>query len=163
VADQTTLLEAIMWSATVFARADACDLQLLDPRTTELRIVASWGFPPAFLDHFAAVRPGDRTACRSALLENRPVAVRDVTRSGLFAGTDNLAVMLDAGSRSVRSYPLTDTAGGPIGVLSFHYRRPLDQLDHLRSWPDLVARQAALAIEWWSRRDIPRPGGRAGG
>jgi hypothetical protein len=47
-----------------------------------------------------------------------------------------LEVILGAGTRGVRSYPLRDERGTTLGVLSFHYTRP-DAVEGDQFWrPD---------------------------
>ena len=65
-----------------------------------------------------------------------------VASSQVFASTPGLEVMLAAGSRAVYSYPLLSAAGDPLGVLSFHARRPVAR----QTQPSAVARSAALAL-----------------
>jgi hypothetical protein len=142
VADLPVVLDAILLAATIVGAADACDLQLPDPRTGMLVITRQRGFSPDFLAYFAIVRPGEATACATAATSGRPVIVDDVASSPIFAGQPTLAVMLAAGSRAVHAHPLHDESGRLLGVLSFHYRITNPR----RGNPGLVAWNAARAL-----------------
>jgi GAF domain-containing protein len=141
VADEPAVFDAIVLAAR--STADACDLQLFDQQVGALVIRAHQGFSPAFLGAFRAVTVGDPSACAVALSTARPVLVDDVTSSPIFAGQPSLDALLDAGTRSVASYPLRAADGSVFGVLSFHHdrRRPAFT-DH----ESAVARGAAAAL-----------------
>jgi signal transduction protein with GAF and PtsI domain len=55
--------------------------------------------------------------------------VPDIIRSPIFVHTDELQVMLEAGSRAVKSTPLIGRTGRLLGVLSVHHRQPRDHDD----------------------------------
>jgi GAF domain-containing protein len=121
--DRNAALGAALDAARSVASADCANIQLVRPGREGLVLVAQQGFRPPFLDFFEFV--GDRhSACGLALLERRSVAVGDVLRSPLFAGTRGLEVMLEGGVQAVVSAPLVGPAGLVQGVLSVHYRRP---------------------------------------
>jgi hypothetical protein len=108
------------------AGADTGNLQLLDPASGVLRIVAQHGFGRRFLDFFEVVHDED-SACGTALAAGRAVWVPEVVTSPIFAGTPALEAMLEAGSQAVASVPVR--AGHPghrgmIAMMSVHYRRP---------------------------------------
>ncbi|MGW3467366.1 GAF domain-containing protein [Saccharopolyspora sp. NPDC000995] len=141
-ADKPTVMEAILRAALTGGGADFCDLQVHDRQEGALRILAQHGFRPAFLSFFASITTGCPTACAKALVTRTPVLVDDVTRSPIFVGQPTLAPILDAGTRSVASYPLLDGGPRPLGVLSLHYSRP----GLGRGVPELVALGAATAL-----------------
>lgn len=107
--------------------ADMGNVQVVEPASGALRIVAQRGFGRAFLDFFETVDSED-SACGAALLSGRPVRVPDVTTSPIFAGTPALEVMLEAGSVAVASVPVRGADGETIAMISAHWRRPMSQV-----------------------------------
>jgi len=103
------------------ARWAAGIVQLADPATGELKIVAQRGFGPEFVEYFAAVTD-DRSACGRAAQRRAQVVIADVTTDPGFAPHRDIA--LASGFRAVQSTPLVNRAGHLIGMLSTHYPRP---------------------------------------
>lgn len=141
-ADRSTIAEAVVEAALTIDEITAVDFQVLDGHDNTLRIQASHGFSVEFLSHFRTVKPTGQTACAVAWKSRRPVLIDQVASNPLFASTPGLEVMLAAGSRAVYSYPLLSGTGDPLGVLSFHARRPVAR----QTQPAAVARSAALAL-----------------
>jgi GAF domain-containing protein len=106
-------------------QAPMATAQLLDPHLAALRLVAHRGFGSEFLDFFAVVDDA-ASACGRALLQAQPVWVSDTARSPVFAGTEALAMLLDAGSRAVASVPVTSPTGTVIGMISPHHSQPVE-------------------------------------
>lgn len=143
VADRSTVTEAIALAGCMVGGADACDVQVYDPATGALTMAGHRGFPAAFIDYFARVDTGCPTTCALALATREPVIVQDVTTSPIFAGRPTLPVLLEAGSRAVRSYPLHSPDDDRLlGMVSFHHRVPKP---HCRLADDVV-RAAASAL-----------------
>jgi hypothetical protein len=103
------------------ARAERGNVQLADPASGELRIVAQHGFGEEFLDHFAVV-DDDRSACGRAARQGAQLVISDVTADPGFAPHRKIAAA--SGFRAVQSTPLVDKAGFLVGVVSTHYPRP---------------------------------------
>lgn len=103
------------------ARAERGNVQLPDPVSGELRIIAQHGFGPEFLDHFAVV-DGDGSACGRAARRGAQLAIPDVTVDPAF--TPHREVAAASGFRAVHSTPLIGKAGRVVGVVSAHYPRP---------------------------------------
>lgn len=78
----------------------------------------------AFLDYFAVVSSSTSSSCGAAESSRKRVIVEDVTNSPLFAGTEALAIMLEAGVRAVQSTPLITSFGQLIGITSTYYAEP---------------------------------------
>ncbi len=132
------ILNKILQAAIKLTSADKGNIQLLDPISKTLRIVAQKGFEQPFLDFFAHVGLQEAAVCGTALRFLERVIVEDVTKSQIFRGTPALGVLLDAGVRAVHSTPLITGTGHVIGMISIHYRTPwhptpqqLAQLDQL--------------------------------
>jgi len=103
------------------ARADRGNVQLADPASGALRIIAQHGFGAEFLDHFAVV-DDDRSACGRAASRGAQLVIADVTTDPGFGPHREIAAA--SGFRAVQSTPLTDQAGRLVGVVSTHYPRP---------------------------------------
>lgn len=140
-------LEGILDAAITLTAADRGNIQLFDPASRTLKIVAHRGFEEPFLRHFAVVDRDEAAACARAMVGSRRVAVDDVSQSEIFASTPALAVLLEANVRSVQSTPLVSTAGAMLGMISTHFSKPQrwDERD-LRPL-DLLARQSADYLE----------------
>jgi hypothetical protein len=141
VADSPTVYRAVLDAAVTVGGAESADLQLQE-RAGVLSIVAQHGFSAEFLAFFATVDPAQPTACAKALATRQPVLVDDVRGSTIFSGQPTLKPLVEAGTRSVHSYPLVTSVGDVLGVLSFHYRE--SALASCRA--ELVARCAAEAL-----------------
>lgn len=140
------VLGEVVEAAKTIAGADFGNIQLLDPKTGDLQIVAQRGFPLWWLDHWNAVSKG-KGACGTALERGERVIVEDVERSPIFAGTPELDIQLRAGVRAVQSTPLLSRTGTLLGMFSTHYKTP-HRPDARTLWLlDLLARQAADMID----------------
>ena len=115
-----TVLVAMAASALVHHGADMATAQLATP-DGGLALVAHPGFTRPFGERFAIVREHD-TPCAVAYSESKVVEVPDLSDDPILNDTESQTLLLDAGSRSVTSFPLFDAAGTPIGVISAHYR-----------------------------------------
>jgi len=103
------------------ARAERGNVQLADPSSGALRIIAQHGFDEEFLDHFAAV-DDDRSACGRAARRAAQLVISDVITDPGFEPHREVAAA--SGFRAVQSTPLVDKAGRVVGVVSTHYPRP---------------------------------------
>ena len=142
-----SFLTSIVEAAIEITEADFGNVQLYDEDSGTLRIAVSRGFEKAFLDFFASVSVDDPAVCGTAMRRGERVVVEDVTKSDIFAGTDALDVVLKAGVRAVQSTPLITRSGRFIGMFSTHYRSTRAFSDRDLRLLDMLARQAADAIE----------------
>jgi anti-anti-sigma factor len=126
--DVVAVCTAAIHRAMRIDRTDKANMQLLDPSTGALRIIAHHGFRRDFLDFFEIVDDAE-CACGSALSSGRPIWVRDTAASAIFAGTPACDVMLDAGSKAVASVPVRSPNGRLIAMFSTHHNR-------CRSWTE---------------------------
>jgi PAS domain S-box-containing protein len=141
----SSILSKILDTAIELSHADFGNIQLLDPETSELHIVAHRGFPQWWIDYWERVTHG-KGACGTALKEGKRVIIRDVKSSRIFSSQD-LAIQLRANIHAVQSTPLLSRSGKPIGMFSTHYKVPHSpDSDELLSL-DLLARQAADIID----------------
>jgi len=146
------LLDRALHGALSLLHADRGNVQIRDPATGSLRIVAQHGFDAAFLDYFAVVAD-DGSACGRAAAQRTQTVIVDVSIDPGFAPHREIAAA--SGFRAVQSTPLTDYTDRVLGMVSIHYPnpyRPPDRdllvmrrfgqtvgaimADHLRPFPD---------------------------
>jgi len=139
------LLEAVVDTAIHVTGAEKGKLQLYDEAADSLRIVAHRGFERPFLEHFAVVRRGN-AACGEAIRVRQQVIVEDVSTSPLFDDPSK-AILAGAGVRSVQSTPMVSREGRLLGVISTHWKEPRRADPERLRMLEIVARQAADALE----------------
>ena len=115
------LLEEILEATIALQRADFGNVQLYNRQTEALEIVAQRGFGPEFLDYFRSVPPG-MGACGLALRRRQRVIIEDTEADPAYVPFRAAAAA--AGYRAVQSTPMFSRDGGPLGVLSTHFRQP---------------------------------------
>lgn len=115
------LAEQALEKVLSLARADRGNVQLADPSSGALRIIAQQGFDEEFLHHFAVV-DDERSACGRAAKHGAQLVINDVIVDRAFRPHREIAAA--SGFRAVQSTPLIDRAGRLIGVVSTHYPRP---------------------------------------
>jgi putative methionine-R-sulfoxide reductase with GAF domain len=140
------VLGEIVDTAIAISGADFGNIQLLDPETSELKIVAYRGFPKWWLDFWNSVSVGKGT-CGTALGRKERVIVEDVEQSPIFVGTPALEIQLKAGIRAVQSTPIVSRSGKPLGMFSTQYKKPHKPDENTLQMLDLLARSAADIIE----------------
>ncbi len=139
--------DALLDTAIFLTAADKGTMQLLDPVSGALTIVAQRGFETPFLRHFSQVQAGSSAVCGAALASISRVVVEDVTQSDLFADTASLAVLLEAGVRGVQSTPLQSRAGDVVGMMATHFAESHRPQERELRLMDLLARQAVEFLE----------------
>jgi len=107
--------------------AERGTLQFLDEARQALVIRVQRGFEQPFLDFFGDVRVDASCSCGLVLRDNKPVVVKDVSKSPVFANAE-LAAMMNAGIEGVKSVPITAN-GDLLGVLSVHYLPLFGRMD----------------------------------
>ena len=140
------VLDEIVETAIAIDGADMGNIQLLDPQSGSLKIMAHRGFEQAWLDFWDRVYSGQGT-CGTALERGERVIVEDITQSPIFVGTPALDVQLVAGVRAVQSTPLLSHSGRLLGVFSTHFRTPHRPDERALHLLDLLARQTTDIIE----------------
>jgi PAS domain S-box-containing protein len=140
------LLEAVADTAIAVMDADMGTVQLYDEATDSLSSIAAHrGFGRPFLDHFAVVH-GRNAACGEAMRRREQVIVEDVSTSSLW-DDPSLRVLEAAGVRAVQSTLMMSRQGHLLGVISTHWKAPKrPDPERLRTL-EIVARQAADALE----------------
>jgi GAF domain len=137
------LLGRVLDGAIALTGADFGNLQLMDPTTGALRIVAQSGFDADFLDYFAVV--GDTaSACGRAATSGKQIVIADTGLDPVFA--PHRAVAEVAGVRAVQSTPLLTCHGELVGVVSTHQRYPHIPSDRQLWMMELFSDAAGEAI-----------------
>ena len=111
-------------AAIIIAGAQKGNIQLPDPSSGLLQIVAQRGFKKPFLNFFENVRSEDPWACAAALQRGTRVIVEDVLTDELFVGQPSQEVLLSEDIRAVISTPLVSSEGRTLGMLSIHFQQP---------------------------------------
>ena len=137
------LIDDALDGAIAFLAADRGNIQLADPQTNTLRIVAQRGFTPGFLAHFDAV-DDQRAACTRAASAHAQVVIADVNEDPDFE--PHRAIAAAAGFRAVQSTPLIDHTGRLHGVLSTHFEKPHRPHPHQLRLTQTYARLVADAL-----------------
>jgi GAF domain-containing protein len=136
----------VLEAALSVGSANYANIQLVHPRLPGLELIAQRGFQRPFLEFFRFVAD-HHSACGMALKRQRPVLVNDVANSPIFAHTPQLEVILDAGVRAVKSFPLISCKGQTLGMLSVHYAQPNGERLGETARLKMLARTIALAME----------------
>ena len=143
--DLQTALEEVLDAAMALMEADMGNIQLLDPSTRELQIVAQRGFRKDFLQHFRSVGADPSAVCARAAQHGRRMLIEDVQSDPDFA--PHLSIAATAGFRAVLSTPVASRNGELMGILSTHFRNPHRPPERALRMLDLYARQAADFLE----------------
>src|SRR5215469_1586998 len=138
------LLEEVLGATIALQNADFGNVQLYEPETRTLEIVAHQGLGPEFLRFFATMRD-PRGSCGRALHEGRRVIVEDVMADPDYEPLREIVTA--TGYRAVQSTPLFTRSGDPLGVISTHFRQPHRPTESELRLTDLYALQAAEMIE----------------
>ncbi len=104
-----SLFQEIVEAAIAITRADKGSMQIQEPLSGRLKIVARKGFGAPFVEFFDSVGEGE-AACGTAMKLKERVIVEDVSKSSIFSGAA-LNVLLQEGIHAVQSTPLV-TRGG---------------------------------------------------
>jgi signal transduction histidine kinase/ActR/RegA family two-component response regulator len=145
--DLGALLADILAAVVEITGAGHGTLQLREPKTEALRIVAHQGFSAEFLDFCAGAGSGS-AACGRALQTAERVIVEDVDHDPIFADPTMRLVMQRAGVRAVQSTPLLSKGKRDVlGMISTHFDAPHRPSERDLRLVDLFARQAADLLE----------------
>src|ERR1700676_1398468 len=143
-AELTELLEEALRGTNVLQNADFGNVQLYNPETKTLEIVAHRGFQQNFLDYFSSVSETG-AACGRSLQRRDRVIIEDVLADPDFKPHRQIAA--SAGFRAVQSTPLFSRSGEPLGMISTHFRQPHRPSERELRFTDLYARLVAELIE----------------
>jgi PAS domain S-box-containing protein len=115
-------LDEVLNAAVELLGADFGTIQLLNPESRTLAVVAQTGFQQSYVDAFAAVSAADDIACGRALRLGERVIVENIHEEPGYEPFRAGAAA--AGYQAVQSTPLISHRGQLLGMLSTHYRQP---------------------------------------
>ena len=138
------LLEEVMTGTIALQNADFGTLQLSNPGTQSMEVVAHRGFPKDAPDDFKRISESS-VPWGDALRAGECVLIEDVLTDRGFE--PHWAIAASAGFRSVQFTPLIDRTGGLMGIVSTHFRQPHPPVERDMRLTGLYARQAAEMIE----------------
>ena len=140
-------LAQLLGEAVAQMRSDAASVQLLDGQKNELLLLGWKGFHPDSAAHWERVSVGPESTCGVALKERQRVIVADVTDPACGLTQEGIAYYKLSGLVAVQSTPLASRDGRLLGMLSTHWQRLHEPGEHDLARFDVLARQAADAIE----------------
>ncbi|RYD66393.1 MAG: GAF domain-containing protein, partial [Verrucomicrobiaceae bacterium] len=137
------IYQEILAAAITLTRADAGVVQISDPESQALSVLAAKGFDEELVIRFQRVDANSPTSCGLALTSNQRAFV-DFDAPG--ESHPAFALLLAAGFRSAQSTPLVSRGGALIGMITTHWTRNHRPTDRELRFLDLLARQAADLI-----------------
>jgi PAS domain S-box-containing protein len=139
-----SVLEQVLDASIELQRADFGLVQLCNPHTNVLTLVAQRGFTQDFVERF---NTGDdaSTPCGRAMLRRERVIIEDVATDSAFELYRHIAEQV--GFRAVQSTPLISRTGELLGIVSTHFRNPHRPSDSELRFTDLYTLRAATLIE----------------
>jgi PAS domain S-box-containing protein len=140
------IYDAILTAAADVMGSECASIQMLDA-AGDLQLLAHRGYDPRSAAYWQTVDASSQSTCGIALTTGARVVVRDVEDSGLVAGSGDLNSYRWSGMRAVQTTPLLSRSGKPLGMLSTHWKRPHTPTRRDHKLFDVLARQAADAIE----------------
>jgi len=140
------LFDAMLDAAVSLAHADGGTVQLLDTENGALRLLAAKGLPSALTKHFTIVDARSGTPCELALQSGKR-SFADFTQGTPESEDSDRWHREVGGLRCAQSTPLMTRSGRPIGALSTHWKEFHVPTERELRFLDLLARQAADAIE----------------
>ncbi len=144
--DLSAVLDEVVEAAVAISGADMGALQLFDPTSGKLTIVARRGIDQPFLEFWNTVQEG-KGACGASLESSNRVIAEDVSLSPIFAGSPALDIQLQAGVRAVQSTPVISRSGKFLGFFSTRFKTPGQPDERALRLLDLLARQTADIVE----------------
>ncbi len=145
-----TSSERIVDVAVALMRADYASMQMLFPergRGGELRLLAFRGFNPEAARFWEWVRADSKSTCGIALRDTRRVVAADIRSCDFMADSEDQQIYLQTGIHACQTTPLIGRAGNVIGMISTHWRNPHLPSENDFLLFDVLAQQAADAIE----------------
>ncbi|WP_262266001.1 GAF domain-containing protein [Microvirga yunnanensis] len=142
-----TLYEQVLDAMRVIMRSQGASMQILEPDTGTLKLLAWRGFHPDAAAFWDRVDANSASTCGEALRTGRRILVSDVETCAFMAGTEDLAAYRLSNLRAVQSTPLRSRTGRALGMVSTHWRAPHEPSEDDFSHFDVLTRQAADLIE----------------
>lgn len=140
------IYDAILAAAADLMGSECASIQMLDA-AGDLQLLGHYGYDPRSAEYWRTVRNTSGSTCGIALTTGERVVIHDVENSGLAADSCDLRSYRWTGMRAVQTTPLLSRSGKPLGMLSTHWKRPHTPSERDLKLFDVLARQAADAIE----------------
>lgn len=145
--DISLMFEELVAAAIDITKADKGTLQLLQPKTQKLQILAARGFDDSAARSFASTDRSAATSCAQALRDRQRVLIRDYATDPRVAGTEEARAHLAMGIHAAQSTPLITRSGTILGMISTHWGHPHEPEERQQRLVDILARQAADLLE----------------
>ena len=145
--EDNTFYERIVDTAIELVHSDCGSLQLFDPRTQMLRLLAWKGFDPDSAKFWQEIKSEGDASCGTALRAGRRIIVPDVRTCPWLEGSPHLEHYERSGIRATQSTPLMSRGGEPLGVISTHWHVVIEPTERNLRFLDLLARQTADLLE----------------
>jgi len=152
--DTQSVLDEILDASIALCETDKGSVQILDPRSGALRMVAARGFDETFMQRFAVIDPLEGTASARALQSGERVVIEDTELDADYAPFRDAARR--AGYRSVQATPLRSSDGEVLGSISTQSARPGCAAPQALRLLDIYARLAADVIARQRAEDLRR-------
>jgi PAS domain S-box-containing protein len=144
--DSQKLYDNILDAAIELTNASKGNLLIFNEEKGYLENVAQSGFSKDFLQQFEAISQG-KGSHGLGFRNKARLIVEDVSKSIIFNETKDLDVILNRNIHSMQATPLISSAGIFIGMLSTYYKTAHEFNEGELRTLDLLARQAADAVE----------------
>lgn len=139
------VLDQVLDTALFMTNADMGAVQLLDPRTGNVRVAAHRGMTPEWLEFWASTTKGG--AHSAALDERKRIIIGDIEQHPALAGTREREIHAQAGARAMQFTPLLGRKGQPLGLVSTYFRTPHVPDERSLRLLDLIARLTAEILD----------------
>jgi PAS domain S-box-containing protein len=149
----SSLLDEVLEGTISIQNSDFGCLQIYNPLTRSLQIVAQRGLGSDFLKHFDDCRE-ETTICGHSLLHRERVVVPDVSLDSVFLTDQEAAV--SAGYRAIQATPLISHKSESLGVISTYFREPHRPSERELRFTDRYVHFAAELIERQRMEDVLR-------
>jgi PAS domain S-box-containing protein len=140
------IYDVILTAAANLMGSQSASIQILDAAGS-LQLLAHRGYDQRSADYWQTVDTTSGSTCGIALSSGERVIIPDVENSGLPADSGDLQAYRWTGMRAVQTTPLLSRSGKLLGMLSTHWQHPHTPPPRDLKLFDVLARQAADAIE----------------
>ena len=140
------IYEAIVHAAADLVGSEMASIHMLD-RGGRLQLLAHSGFDPDAASHWQTPTAPSIGTCGTALATGRRVTVHDVEQGVAAVPGDDLIAYRAAAVRAVQITPLLSRSGKALGLLATYWTQPHTPSARDLKLFDVLARQAADAIE----------------
>ena len=137
----------IVEAAMRLLQSDMGSMQMIDPETGDLHLLAWQGFHPDSAEFWKVIQDNPGATCGVASGRAERIIVPDVENCDFMRGTADLEHFRLSGVRAVQSTPLVSRTGKVVGVISTHWKKVATPSDRSLRLLEVVARQAADLIE----------------